>query len=461
MITPFRYQLEDARALHRLGGRALLASSMGLGKSITSLLYADMNKQLRPIIILCGASHKYQWERECARFRWRAEVLSGARPEPLYLVRRPKVVICNYDILERHSKKGKEGWLGWLLDLHAKLVILDECGAYLANPGTQRTKAVKALCNEVPKVLALSGTPLVNRPAELWPVLNILRPREYPSFWPFGMEFCSPRRIPFGTGWDFRGASHLPKLHAQLKTLMVRRRTEEVVSELPPLQRRVVPLDIEKRKEYEQAEKNFLMWLSRYDPTRLPKALKAERLVQLTTLKRLVGKLKLPFVVAWLESFLKEADEKIIVGTAHKEVLKHLQAKYKKISVVIDGSVTGKNRQLAVDQFQSNPSIRFLFGQLRAAGTGLNLTAAQHSAFSEYGWSPGEHLQFERRCYARIGGLHGATSWWLVAHGTLEEKLAQILQEKQKVLSAVLDGGQGEDLNVFEQLTLAMLREKR
>ena len=340
----------------------------------------------------------------------------------------------------------------------AEGILVSNCGSYLGNPGTQRTKAIRKLCTEVPQVIALSGTPLVNRPAELWPTLNILRPDLFKSFWPFGMHFCGPRRIPFGSGWDFRGASHLDELHALLfKELVIRRRKVDVLKDLPGKQRHVVPLALTNPKEYEHAHNQFLDWLRKRDPGKVSAALRAEQLVRLGTLKQLAARLKLPFVFEWVDSFLKETDEKLVMFGIHREILGQLHRRYQKICVLIDGQVSSKDRQLAVEKFQTHANTRLFLGNIKAAGVGLNLTAASTVAFCECDWTPGAHVQGEDRAH-RIGTTNQVSVYYLVAHGTIEEYLAQIIQEKQRVLSAVLDGGNGEDLNVFEQLTEALQR---
>lgn len=449
--TPFRYQLEDARAIHRFGGRCLVANEMGTGKSLTALLFAQQHPEDRPVIIVCPASIKFQWELECKKhFNWRAEVLEGRTPSRHAFTRRHQILILNYDIID--------SWLEYLRELHAKLVIIDECGSYLGNPSTQRTKAVRKLCAEVPHVIALSGTPLVNRPAELWPTLNILRPDLFRSFWPFGMRYCGPRMIPWGCGRDFRGASHLGELHAMLfRDLAIRRRKIDVLKHLPSKQRYVVPLALTNPKEYEHAHNQFLDWLSKRDPTKLSAALRAEQLVRLGTLKRLAARLKLPYVFEWIDSFLKETEEKLVVFGIHREILGQLQQLYSKFCVLVDGQVKGRDRQLAVDKFQTHANTRLFLGNIKAAGIGLNLTAASTVAFCECDWTPGAHVQGEDRCH-RIGTTSSVSIYYLVAHGTIEEYLVQIIQEKQRVLSAVMDGGNGEDLNVFEQLTQALVK---
>lgn len=452
MAKPFNYQRKDARTTHRLGGRVLLAHDPGCGKTLISLLYATKHEELRPIVVVCPASLKWQWQHEAAKhFGIRAEVLETTTPLPINTLTKPTTAIINYDILTP--------WLGYLRALHPKLVIIDEC-SYLADRKTKRTKAVGELCRGVEKVLCLSGTPLTNRPAELWPTLNLLRPDLFPSFYQFAMRYCAPKKVPWGTGWDLRGASRLPELHQKLsETLMIRRRKVDILHELPEKQRVVIPVDITEPGEYVHAQRDFITWLAQQDKSKARKAERAQKLVQLGYLKRLAAKLKLPAVLQWVDGFLKESEEKLVLFAVHKDIIDQLEKRYRKICVVVDGEVTGRARQEAVNQFQKNPKTRVFIGNIKAAGVGLNLTAASTVAFAEMDWTPGGHTQAEDRVH-RIGQQGSALAVYLVARGTIEERLVGLIQQKQKVLSSVLDGGKGDDLDILDQLAAELLREK-
>ena len=462
--TPYAYQLLGARALHRFGGRGLLADEMGLGKSLQALLYAERHPQARPVLIVCPAGLKFNWARECRQhFGWHAHIVEGLEPPKDLLPQSHAITIANYDILSPRQRKqhSYSGWLAYLKGLAPKLIILDEAH-YLKNPRSARSRTVRELCQGVPHVLALTGTPIENKPIELWPVLNILYPREFPSYYGFGMAYCAPQRNRFSGGWDFNGSSNIDELRKRLQHIMIRRKKADVLQDLPPKQRHVVPLDIVDRGQYEEAEEAFLQWLARHKPEKLTKALKAEMLVKTGYLKRLAATLKLPNVFAWVDSFLAESEGKLLVFGVHRSILDQLEDRYRKMSVVVHGSVKGRERQEAVDQFQQRKEIRLFLGQIRAAGVGLNLTRAADVAFAEFDWVPAAHTQAEDRCYGRLSDLHGASSWWLTAENTIESRLVQILDNKQETANAVLDGqGKGDQLDIYGQLCKKMLEERR
>ena len=127
-------------------------------------------------------------------------------------------------------------------------------------------------------------------------------------------------------------------------------------------------------------------------------------------------------------------------------------------SVSIDGSTKSKDRQLNVDKFQKDSKTRLFFGNIQAAGVGLTLTASSTVLFAELGWTPSEHSQAEDRIH-RIGQTNVSTCYYMIGINTIEEKLSDIIQSKQDILSATLDGGKIEgDLNIYDQLQKEILR---
>lgn len=454
-VELYRYQKQGVRRIEAFGCRGIIADDMGLGKTVQALMIYHRNR-LKPAVVVTFASLKYGWESQArTHIGVPAEVLEGTRPpRRRRMVAPPPLVIVNYDILQY--------WLKWLKALNPQLVIIDECQA-IRNPKTIRSRAVKALCKDVPAVVALSGTPLVQRPRELWPTLNVTRPDLYPAFRPFAYSFCKPRWTPWGVNFD--GASNLDELNEQLKAVMVRRRKADVLRDLPPKRRMLTPLPLSDPAQYEEAEQDFVNWLRKTcGDAKARKAARAQRMVQMGYLKRLAGNLKLPAVGEWLDLFLQQSrDEKMAVFAVHRSCIGWLHERYGRRSVVVDGSVTGRARQRAFDQFLRDRRTRFLFGNIQAAGAGWSAKGVGQIAFAELPWSPGELLQAEDRSHGLGRGIEGQSTeiHYLVAHGTIEERLLRILQDKQDVLSRTLDGrGRGDDLDVYDLLERELTRGK-
>jgi SWI/SNF-related matrix-associated actin-dependent regulator 1 of chromatin subfamily A len=456
LTKPYPYQSKGVRKIEHFKGRALLADDPGLGKTLQSLLWWNeyYDRRLGPAIVVCPAHLKYNWEREAwLHVRAATCVLEKAYP-PSRGVPKSSLYIINYDIL-RNRQRGRKSWIELLRDMRPGLVILDECQK-LRNQDSKQSKATKALCKGIPHVIGVSGTPLENRPKELFTVLNILRPEVYNSFFSFATNYCAPKKKPWG--WDFNGASNLDKLHQDLNTYcMIRRRKIDVLEQLPEKIRSVIPIKLHNRAEYDKAVTNFLVWLRRnFGGKRADSAAKAERLAQLGYLKRLVALIKLPYVVNWIEDFLEDySDQKLIVFGVHKSVVGGLFEYFSDKAVRVDGSVTGRDRQRAVDRFNNDKKCRLFFGNIQAAGTGWSASDCSNVLFAELGWTPGEHTQAEDRIHGIMRGKKGfgAMYYYLIAMNTIEEKLCTLIQKKQGTLDAVLDGRKIDDtLNIFDLL---------
>ena len=464
---PFAFQIEDVqRAVKAYKGRAILAWEPGLGKTLASLLFALRYPEARPVVVVCPASLKWMWENQAKHhLGLRVEVLEGTRPPREGLLRNRDFIVVNYDILARRRGPGAgPGWLDHLLNLKPGIIILDE-GQLACQPSAQRSKAVKELCKTAEQVLILSGTPLTNRPIELWHLLHMVKPSLFPSRFAFAHKFCKPRRTPWG--WDFSGASNLDELHGILthpKTgCLIRRRKDEVMDQLPPKRRTVIPLDLKNRREYQKAVTDFLGWLTETSPAKASKAAKTEAITRLGELKRLAATGKLPAVFDWIDDHLAGTDEKLIVFGVHRKILQAVMERYGKLAVLVDGSVTGRKRQLAVDTFLKDKRVRMFVGNIKAAGTGWSAPGVSTTAFIELPWSPGDVLQAEDRTHGIARGKTGTASHavYLLARGTVELPLLELITRKQKNLNQVLDGGKGEDLDIIDELTKRLLKENK
>lgn len=429
-ITPLPYQTVGVDAIASFDGRALLADEMGLGKTLQALWYIR-DYGTTPAIIVCPASLKLNWQREARKVGMAADVLYGRKPDRAngFGTDTAKLLIINYDILE--------AWLPYLVSLKPKMLVLDECH-FVQSRTAKRTKAARRLSRVAKKLIAISGTPLTNRPSELWSVLNMLDREAYPSFRTFAFEYCKPKRTPWG--WDYSGAQNLRKLHKDLKDLcMIRRLKEDVLAELPEKRTLVDVLPICNKKEYEKASTDFVGWLREQDAQALKRAQKALAITKINHLKRLSAKLKLKALLEYFDNVLKQTDEKIVVSAVHHAMIDELMDHFGSAAVKIDGRCSVSQRDAAVKNFQNNPKVRVFVGQLQAAGVGLTLTASSRVYFAEMGWKPGDHQQMADRVH-RIGQKNACSNTYLVAAGTIEENFCKVLQKKSEVLSKVMQG---------------------
>lgn len=424
----FPYQKEGVAFVHHKKGRALIGDEMGLGKTIQALAFLQLHSELRPAVIICPASLKLNWEKEIKATmtqKCKIQILEGQSPYRLH----GDIIIINYDILQY--------WVKDLLIFSPKIIIADECHTF-KNNNTQRTKAVKLLAKPVPHFIALSGTPIVNRPIEIYNALSIINSSVIPGFWEFTRRYCGAKHN--GYGWDFNGATNTDELHKLLtETIMIRRKKADVLKDLPDKVRSFVPMTLSNIQEYNAIERDVIGYLRQVKGKEAAeKASNAEIMVKMEMLKQAAVRGKLNAAIDWIEEFL-ESDEKLVVFAVHKFVIDELMQRFSGKVVKIDGSVSITDRNQAVEQFQNNPQIKLFVGNIQAAGVGLTLTAASNVAFLELPWTPGELQQAEDRCH-RIGQKFTVNVHMLLAAETIEEDIAEILDKKRKVLDAVLDG---------------------
>lgn len=440
---PYQYQKQDVIRLEELNGNGLLASEMGLGKTLISLLALYRNPDWFPALVICPASLKFNWEHEAVtHISLRPSVCeSQTPPEISRFTRTPKLLIINYDILHY--------WKDYLLKLGIRTIIADEAHT-LSNSKTKRTQAATELIRNAERFLAITGTPLTNRPEDLFNLLRLLWPNEYKSFWSFAQLYCNPRYRWYG--WDTSGASNLPQLHQELTQRgMIRRLKKDVLDDLPDKVRRIIPLELSDYREYNEAKDNFAVWLRKNYPDRYKRSIKAAGLTRVGYLLRLCARLKFRGVVDWVNNFLETTDEKLVLFCVHSEAIRVLQKWCNAKSVTVDGTVTGRARQRAVEQFQKDKDTRLFIGN-KAAYFGLTLTAASTVGVVEMSPVPGHMTQAEDRIH-RIGQKKTAFIYYLIAADTVEERMCQILQQKQVVISQVMDGGpMPNDLNVYDEL---------
>ncbi len=442
----YPYQKEGIQFIESRDGRALIADSMGLGKSLQALGYCALHPEKCPVVIVCPASLKYNWKNEIMKWytdhNFSGFIMSGAKKtvyewfgdEYNRQVSKARFVIVNYDILSFH--------VNFLASLHPSIVIFDE-SHNTRNDSAKRTKASLKLAQHSPHVLCLSGTPIVNKPIEMYNAIRMVKPDLFANKYAYGYKYCGLHRDRFGYQWG--GATNTSELHNILKsTIMIRRKKEEVLKDLPGKIRSVLSIGIDNKNQYDQISKNFLRWVA--ENKGLDSAIKAanaEFLVKLNTLAQIAYEGKKGAIKEWIENFFEEnPDKKLVVfGINHKalDFIREVCQNGGYRSVTVDGQVDAKQRQENVDAFQNDPSVKVFIGNVKAAGVGITLTAADTVLFVQLAWTPGEMEQAEDRLN-RIGAKYTTNVYYLVAKDTVEEHIVKVLNEKMDVLGNVLDG---------------------
>ncbi len=436
-------------------GRALLADDPGLGKTIQAILASIPFRRKRPIIVVCPSGIKEQWEREWKKWTgldcW---VLEGQKPPKFKPLRVPPVIIVNWEILQY--------WWVYLKRLKPSVVIADEVH-YAKNSGTYRSKALLYLCRckWIVAIFGLSGTPFENCPAELFPILHILRPDKFPKFKPFGQRFCDPKYTHWGIKYE--GATRKKELRKLLKsTCMVRRRFESVIKDLPPVQRTVVRVQIN-RKKYEEAEKNIVKWLIKNRPEKAYKAQFVNHLAKMNYLLQYTAELKIKEIEKWIDNFLETSDQKVCVFGYNRAFLEHFHNKYKDISVLRYGGMSKKAKESAFHKFTKTKKCRLLFGSIPHAGTGLDglQKVCWYMAVVQLMWNPMKLVQLEKRLH-RILQKHPVSVTYVVADKTVEDYMCTSVIRKQKNFNSIIDGKKGKvELNILKTVMKKMASSRR
>lgn len=407
--------------------------------TIESLAWLQLHRDKVPVIIICPAVSKLMWER--AIHNWlpkaKVEMLSGRTQSRTTA----EFLIINYDVASK--------WRGRLKQRDAQVLILDECH-YIKNNNAKRTKAIKLIAKGIPHILALSGTPIENRPVEIYNAWQLVDPVNCPPYWSFTKRYCKRKKNFFG-GWDVSGANHTEELHKILTgTIMLRRRKADVLKDLPAKVASFVPLVLHNKKDYNSAEADFIAYVKEvYGAKAADKKKKAVAVTKMEELKQLAAKGKLPEVIEWIKDFL-EVEDKFVVFAWHTFVIDAIMEAFPKIAVRVDGKT--KNKQACEDKFQNDPNCHLFVGQMKAAGVSLTLTASSNVGIIEYPWTPGTLNQAIDRVH-RITQKGSVTVYYFMAQNTIDEKTAKVLDVKQKTIGAVIDGDEcPEDTTLFEDL---------
>jgi len=455
----------------------LIGDEMGLGKTIQAIGLVNLNPDIRRVLVICPASLRLNWAREFKKWdvggrsigavigsslrkaTARQYVAEGIRLGSGWLD--TDVVIINYDIIGRYLER--------IHNTQWDLLVVDEAH-YLKNWKARRTANIlgRAHKDETKRKLPiaagrrlfLTGTPIQNRPIELWSLANALDPGLFPRFMEYALRYCAARQKHLGKRkfWDFTGSSNLEELGRMIReSFFIRRLKKDVLTELPPKVRQIVALPSDDLWGLVQREREMYDSSSE-DVERIKEELvnlpedseqytvavrqlreaEAVLFTEMSLVRHEVGIEKAPLAVDHIKGILAQVD-KLVVFAHHKDVVECLVSGLAGYGVVsITGSTPISERQAAVDAFQNDNQTRVFVGNIMAAGTGITLTAASVVVFVELDWVPGIMSQAEDRLH-RISQQETVLVQYIVLDGSLDARLANTLIEKQAVLDRILD----------------------
>lgn len=433
-LRPF--QKVGASFVEAANGRAVICDEMGLGKSAQALAYVQKNN--KRAVIICPASLKLNWERYLKDYlEESAYVCSGETPTgtdfKYLLVNKPRFVIINYDILgasmegldERNNSINVYPWAALITAAAYDCLIFDEYHK-IKNVEAKRTKA--ALGMSADSVIGLSGTPILNRPAEAWPMLHILDKKQFPAYERFLSQYT----------YGGKSVKNVKELQSVLKPIMIRRVKKDVVKELPPINRvyEYTELKGEFKRRYDDVLNGIYETLSgaQYNVTNV--------LAQLMRLKQVCAQSKME-ATAELAVELNDSMEgfkKVIVFSQFVDQVDYIHSVLGGSAVKFTGETSVPERMRMCDMFQNDDKIQFLVCTTQVAAEGLNLTQAGAVIFNDLMWTPAAHQQAEGRAYGRLNDSHSISAYYVIAKDSVEEYIMQLLANKLALIEQVIDG---------------------
>lgn len=434
-------------------GNHINGSSCGVGKTLCSIFYAEM-LDLFPCMVVCPASVKSGWLKEWKETNpgRRISIISTSSPPEDF---EADVIVINYDILgKRVTKENGKTSLEIRLDGMKKksfsLVIADEIH-FLKNRKSIRSKSFKKLAHKVPSVIGLTGTLIMNRPAELLNILILIErikeitpDDQYHHY--FFERYCNMKETNFGM--DISGASNIKELNRLLKEccyFQVSKR--DALKELPPISENVVECEITNKRAYKKAKDDLLQFIEDKfkDEEKVEKAARAEFLVKLSTLKQLSLEGKEKFIKKWVEEWMEaNEEEKLLVFASQSTILTKIAGEFKEV-LLITGGTAAKKRDEILQKFASQKKNRLLFANIGCLGTGVDglQKVCSNMAILELPPRPSDLVQVIGRL-ERSGQENPVTIQYLLSMETIDKDLWEMLKGKKDVTDMLNKGFQDD-----------------
>jgi SWI/SNF-related matrix-associated actin-dependent regulator 1 of chromatin subfamily A len=427
---PLEHQNE---AIEKLVGskRFILADDMGLGKT-TSTIIAALETGSKKILIICPASLKINWEREIKNYSDRSVYIADGKNFSID----HDFVIVNYDILKNfYDLKEKENSL--IYQFNPDLIIIDEAH-YVQNGQAQRTKLVNNFSKKVDRLWLLTGTPMTSRPMNYFNLLSLIESPVAQNWMAYAIRYCQGYQFKAGNRkvWNVTGASNLEELRDRTSRQVLRRLKEDVL-DLPD--KIITPVYLRLRSRlYEGLMGEYYNW---YDNKKEESSSLTVQFSKLMKVRQVISEEKVSSTIELAQNILDQ-DKKVIIFTNFTETLNKIKEHFGKQAVHLDGSCSKPQRQYAVDQFQENDKIKVFVGNIKAAGVGITLTAAEAVIINDLSFVPGDLSQAEDRAY-RYGQKNSVSVYYPIFENTIEGIIYDMINNKKQNIATVM----GDNLN--------------
>jgi len=447
----FPYQKEDVEWLLE-HPRCINANECGLGKTLEALAVIE-RLNTRHNLIVCPKTLVSEWFAQCDRWS-NGDMLTphdqGDRLDGLDL-NGPRFVCINYDLLANRKYWSQINSVKW------DCIVFDECHR-LKNHKAKRTQYSYLL--SAPRMVFMSGTPLQNSPADLYPLFRMMNPRDYHNYTQWINYFCvrveseiwlrgpdgiaRPRLIKSIIPGKI---NHTDELNFLLHKYMVRHSKQEVLKDLPDKQYRTIPIELgpEKRQYVQMQNEMFALLDSGEQITASKVIAQLIRLRQICLDANLLStepiKSSTPSnKTKTLIELIEDTDDKVVVFTIFEQYTRLLSdemSRHNITHVMITGQVDLQARGKAIALFQTNPDIKVCLCTIGAGGEGITLTASHTCIFTDYAWNPAVNWQAEDRLH-RIGQKESVLIIHIFNQNTIEQHVLDIVRSKEQMIERVV-----------------------
>lgn len=433
---PREYQIDALKFGEAAGFNFIIADEQGLGKTIEFLmLVLKHHKEILPAICVVPTTVKLQWLHEViavlGKSRFRAQVINSTKETALPGM---DIYFATFDMI-------KEENLFRLVREDIKTIMIDECQR-IKNHLSDRAKAVQKLRKYAKYCIPMSGTPIKNHAGEYFTILNLVAPARFPSYQGYLQKYCDT----YDSGWGTKvgGLKDPERFHDDTKDLIIRRTKDEVLKDLPSLDRKFFHVELDKKlnKAYGKA-------LDDLEDVLYGEENEFEKgtaiIAIMSRLRHITGQSKVDQCIEFVTEFLFSCDRKITVFTHHKDVADILIYKLQEWCseggfakpLNMHSGLSADGRQNLIQEFKNGPS-RILIASTLAAGEGLNIQFCSDAVMLERQWNPANEEQAEAR-FHRFGQQNNVSITYMIASGTIDEYFTELVETKRAIVASTLD----------------------
>ena len=441
----FDFQVEAVDKLRDLESR-LVADVMGTGKTWIAIGLDMLCRRPgdKTLVVAPLSTLKSTWEHHYKMLtNLKVKVVDPKKRYMFFRGDAVDVYICHWESLRLLMKEPPDD--PFILQYKWRHIIADEVHR-ARNRNTKQTKSLKEIPTDYRT--GLTGTPIVNRPDNLWSILNWLYPKNFSSYWRFFHTFIEAERTPAGNRWFWKptGTKNEELLRTMMEPFYIRRTKREVLKDLPEKYFTKVKVELYpvQRKAYNQMRNLMIAWLINEEVLVAPVVI-----AQLTRLRQLAvayhNGTRLSFPSAKIDTLMEliedNPEESIVVFSQFKQairliemILKDKDIKYGKIT----GDVPYRFRAKAIREFQEGKT-RIFLGTIGAGSEGITLTKASTVIFLDRDWTPAANEQAEDRLH-RIGQKNAVQVIDIVADDTIDKyREEQLILKKEWIQNILLD----------------------